>query len=218
MAQQLTKTKVIIFLGPPGAGKGSQALLVKEKLQLPHISTGDLLRSNIKLGTDLGVKAKTFMEKGALVPDDLIFAMLFERVAHADCSKGYILDGFPRNLDQAKELEKRLKNSEILAINLNVPDHFLVDRITKREICTECQAPHHPDSSPAKVAGKCNQCGGELYQRSDDRKDVVEERLKIYHEKTAPLIQFYQDQESLQRIDSTLSIEAVLLEILKILS
>ncbi|MDN3505745.1 MAG: adenylate kinase [Simkaniaceae bacterium] len=214
---QATQTQVVILLGPPGAGKGSQATYIKEKMELAHISTGDLLRENIKAGTDLGKKAKSFMDDGKLVPDNLIFDMLFARVEKADCKKGYILDGFPRNIAQAEELQKRLSDNDVMALNLATSDSAIVERITKREICKSCQTPYHQEFSPSKVQGKCDQCDGELYQRSDDTKEVVENRLKIYHEQTAPLVDFYNKQKVLKTIDSNKSKEEVTAQILKAL-
>ena len=214
---QALDTQVVILLGPPGAGKGSQAALIKEKLQIAHISTGDLLRDNIKMGTPLGAKVKSYMDEGQLVPDDLIFEMLFTRVEKVDCKKGYILDGFPRNLQQAETLQKRLAGYQVVAINLNIPDSAIIERITKRLICKSCQTPYHLVYSPPKVTGQCDRCQGELYHRSDDTAEVVENRLHVYHEQTAPLIGYYEKQKALHTIDSNTSKEAVLLEALKIL-
>ena len=215
---QATQTQVVILLGPPGAGKGSQATLIQEKKELAHISTGDLLRENIKQGTKLGKQAKIYMDAGRLVPDDLIFDMLFARVEKPDCKKGYILDGFPRNITQAEVLQKKLSDKhDLIAINLAVPDSILVERITKRLICKSCQTPYHIVYSPPKTSGTCDRCDGQLYQRSDDTKEVIQNRLKVYHEQTAPLIDYYGKQKTLQTIDSNQSKEAITLEILKIL-
>lgn len=215
---QATQTQVIILLGPPGAGKGSQAALIKDKMEIAHISTGDLLRENIKQGTDLGAKAKSYMDAGQLVPDNLIFDMLFARVEKPDCQKGYILDGFPRNIAQAETLQKRLTDThQVTAISLDIPDSAIVDRITKRQICKSCQTPYHLVHSAPTVAGICDKCGGTLYQRSDDTKEVVEERLKVYHDQTAPLIDFYRKQNALHSVDSSAPKEAVLEQVLTIL-
>lgn len=212
---QATQTQVIILLGPPGSGKGSQASIIKEKLDVAHISTGDLLRENIKQKTELGKQAKGYMDQGQLVPDDLIFDMLFARVAKKDCEKGYILDGFPRNLAQAEALQKRLGDQHsIRAVNLEIADEAIVERITKRLICKNCQTPYHTTFSPPKVEGKCDQCQGELYHRSDDTKEVVENRLKVYHLQTAPLIEYYQKQNHLTTVNSDRSKETVTREIL----
>jgi adenylate kinase len=213
---QATQSQVVILLGPPGAGKGSQAKFIQEKMDLPHISTGDLFRENIKQGTELGKKAKAYIDAGELSPDELVFDMLFDRVAKADCKKGYILDGFPRNLAQAEVLQKRLSSDhDVIALNLSVPDSVIVERITKREICKSCQTPYHQVFSPPKETGKCDECGGELYQRSDDTKEVVESRLKVYHEQTAPLIAFYESKGNLQTVDSNRSKQEITKEILE---
>lgn len=214
---QAAQTQVLILLGPPGAGKGSQASLIKEKMEIAHISTGDLLRENIKQGTDLGQKAKTFMDAGQLVPDELIFDMLFARVEQPDCQKGYILDGFPRNLSQAEALQRRLNETQVTAISLSIPDSEIVDRITKRQICKSCQTPYHLINSRPQKEGVCDKCGGALYQRSDDTKEVVEERLRVYHAQTAPLIEYYGKQKTLHTVDSTAPKETVMKQILNVL-
>lgn len=195
--------QVIILLGPPGAGKGSQAAYITKSHGLAHISTGDLLRENTKEGTELGKIAKTYMDKGALVPDDLILNMLFERVSRDDCKKGFILDGFPRTVAQAKELDARLGvDQNLLAINFHVPDSVLFDRICGRLICKECGKPYHLTYSPPKETGKCDSCKGELYQRSDDSKEVLTNRLDVYKKQTEPLIAFYEKKGALHTIAS----------------
>lgn len=214
---QATQTQVVILLGPPGAGKGSQAAFIKEKVEMPHISTGDLLRENLKNGTELGKKAQKYMDEGQLVPDELIFDMLFARVEKPDCKKGYILDGFPRNIPQAEALQKRLSDTQLVAINLDVPDKEIIERITKRQICRSCQMPYHLVFSPPKNSGKCDKCKGELYQRSDDTKEVVENRLKVYHEQTAPLVDFYKKQKNLHVISGQHTPADTSAKILKIL-
>lgn len=216
---QATQTQVVILLGPPGAGKGSAATLLKDKMELAHISTGDLLRQNIKNGTQLGEKAKSYMDAGDLVPDELIFSMLFERVDAPDCEKGYLLDGFPRTIEQAETLQKRLAGrAQVKAVSLEVPDSALVERITKRQVCRDCQTPYHLTFSPPKTKGKCDRCPGELYQRSDDTETVVKSRLKIYHEKTAPLIDYYREQKALQTVDASLPPNEVLSQITALLT
>lgn len=212
--KQLTKVQVYILLGPPGAGKGSQATLLKEELGIAHISTGDLLRENIKGGTPLGIQAKGYMDEGLLVPDHLIFDMLFARVAKPDCKRGYMLDGFPRNVLQAEELSKRLTETSVEAICFQIEDGEIVERITKRQICKECQAPYHSEFSPSQDGKTCDLCGGVLYQRSDDTKEVVEKRLSVYHEQTEPLIAFYREKGLLKTVDASLRKEAVLTEVL----
>ncbi len=219
----MSKTLVIILLGPPGAGKGSQAALIREKMQpkkiLGHISTGDLLRDNIKRGTSLGQKSKAFIDAGRLVPDDLILDMLFERVREEDCKEGYILDGFPRTLAQAEAFDERLgSHSKVIALNLEISDHEILKRLTKRLICEQCQRPYHLIFSPPKKAGICDVCGGKLYQRSDDTEEVVKKRLEVYHQQTKPLIQYYKDKKMLHSIDATVSKEAVLNRLMNVLT
>lgn len=215
---QATQTQVVILLGPPGAGKGSQAAFLKETLHVPHISTGDLLRNHIKNQTELGKKAKSYIDAGKLGPDELIFSMLFERVAAPDCEKGYILDGFPRNLEQAKTFQKQLNDEvSVVAINLAVPDSILIDRIVNRQICQECQAPYHLTFSPPKVKGVCDVCKGTLYHRSDDTKEIVQNRLKVYHEQTAPLIDYYANQGKLHMIDGNKPKEQVVAQLTQLL-
>lgn len=215
---QATQTQVVILLGPPGAGKGSQAAFLKETLHVPHISTGDLLRNHIKNQTELGKKAKSYIDAGKLGPDELIFSMLFERVAAPDCEKGYILDGFPRNLEQAKTFQKQLSDEvNVVAINLAVPDSILIDRIVNRQICQECQTPYHLTFSPPKVNGVCDVCQGKLYHRSDDTKEIVQNRLKVYHEQTAPLIDYYAKQEKLHIIDGNKPKEQVVAQLTQLL-
>lgn len=207
---------VVILLGPPGAGKGTQAVDLSKKLQLPHISTGDLFRENLSKNTELGKKAKTFMEKGQLVPDDIVLDMLFERISQKDCLGGYILDGFPRTLEQAKALDNRLKNKvKLLTLNLEIPDSELVDRISSRLVCKNCSAPFNKKFLPPKTPNVCDHCKGELYQRKDDTPEVVLERLKVYHKQTEPLISYYKNSsKSFFDVHSTESKEKVFQNIL----
>lgn len=210
-------TNVVILLGPPGSGKGSQAILLKENLKLPHISTGDLLRQNIADGTQLGSEAKSFMEKGDLVPDELIIDMLLARVSEADCEKGYILDGFPRTLKQAEAFGVRLgKDISVKAINFELDDATILERISGRVICRLCQAPYNP-TYPPKVEGKCDVCSGELIQRKDDTVQVIKSRLQVYHTQTAPLIAYYQEKSHLHTIDCRKNKEEIYKQILSIL-
>lgn len=186
------KPLVVVLLGPPGAGKGTHAVELSKKLNLPHISTGDLFRENLKNKTPLGDKAKSYMDKGQLVPDQLVLDMLFDRISQKDCASGYILDGFPRTIDQAKAFDERIdKKANALTINLNIEDKPLVERITGRVVCKNCGTPFHTKFLPPKKAGVCDNCQGELYQRKDDTAEVVKERLKVYHDQTEPLITFY---------------------------
>ena len=191
------KPMVVILLGPPGAGKGTHAVELSKTFKLPHISTGDLFRENINNKTSLGEKAKTYIEKGQLVPDELVLEMLFDRISKNDCASGYILDGFPRTLEQAKAFEERQdKNIKALTINLDIDDKPLVERITGRIVCKNCGTPFHTKFLPPKKAGVCDNCQGELYQRKDDTEEVVKERLKVYHDQTQPLIAFYKSKAS----------------------
>jgi adenylate kinase len=189
-----SKPLVIILLGPPGAGKGTHAVELSRKLNIPHISTGDLFRENLSNKTDLGLKAKSFMEKGQLVPDEIVNEMLNDRISKNDCKNGYILDGYPRTLEQAKSLEKVVSKTKIVAINLNINDKPLVERITGRLMCKNCGSPFHKKFLPPKKEGICDYCQGELYQRKDDTEEVVKERLKVYHEQTQPLINYYKEK------------------------
>lgn len=214
MALQTIQMQVIILLGPPGAGKGSQALRIREKLGIAHISTGELLRNHIGAESALGRRAKEYIEMGQLVPDSLIFDMLFTRIAEPDCQQGYLLDGFPRNLAQAQELQERLKGHPAVAINLRLDDSTIVERITKRLICKGCQTPHHLIYSPPKTAGKCDKCGQALYQRSDDTREVVEARLKVYREETAPLSVYYRELGAFHEIDGARSQREVFQDIM----
>lgn len=194
---------VVILLGPPGSGKGTQAVEIAKKLSLPHISTGDLFRENIQNNTALGQKAKSYIDKGNLVPDEIVLDMLFDRLNKNDCKKGYILDGFPRTLAQAEALEPKLKTVHYITINLDVKDDVLVDRISKRLICKECKTPYHEINMPPKVPGICDKCGGKLYHRDDDNAEVVKSRLDVYHKQSEPLIEYYKKQNHLVNVDAS---------------
>ena len=193
---------VVILLGAPGAGKGTQAARLAQARSLPHVSTGDLLRDNKARGTPLGLQAKGYMDKGELVPDGLVLDMLAARVAAPDCREGYVLDGFPRTEVQARALEQRLKPSDqVLVVDLEVADETIVERAAGRLSCPKCGRVYHLKNQPPKQAGKCDACGSALVQRSDDAPAVVRERLRVYHEKTAPLARFYQERGRLTAID-----------------
>lgn len=210
-----SKSLVLILLGAPGSGKGTQAAMLKDKLHLPHISTGDLLRDHIRRGTELGKKAQVFMDKGQLVPDNLVLDMLFERVSLKDCAQGYILDGFPRTLTQALALQERLKGQPVpVVVNLDISDAKVMERLTNRVSCEKCGTPYHLISSPPKKAGICDKDGGKLIQRADDTEVVITKRLKVYHEQTAPLIDFYTKQKMLHTVSCDNSKEKVFSEVM----
>lgn len=191
---------VVVLLGAPGAGKGTQARRLAEGLGLPHISTGDLFRANLSSGTELGQKAKGYMESGKLVPDDLVIDMLFDRVAQADCADGYLLDGFPRTVAQAESLNSRLGQTP-LALDIHVDDEKIVERVSGRVTCKDCGNIQHLTFSPPREEGKCDLCGGELTTRKDDNPDAVRVRLVEYHEKTAPVAGFYRSAGTLHQVD-----------------
>jgi len=198
----LSASQVIILLGPPGAGKGTHAVPLSNKLKLPHISTGDLFRSHLKNKTELGIKAKKYIDNGELVPDELVLDILQERISQPDCKEGYILDGFPRTYAQAKSLEKRLdKEDSLKVIYLRAPDSILVDRITGRLSCSSCGAVFHKTFSPSKNSLECDNCQGKLIQRKDDTEEVVKKRLVVYHTETKPLIEYYKSSDSLFEVD-----------------
>ena len=187
----------IIMLGAPGAGKGSQASRIATEYQLPHISTGDIFRANLKEETELGKKAKSFMDKGELVPDDITIAMLLERIHKEDCKNGYILDGFPRTIPQAEALKEALakKNEKIdLALDVEATDELIIKRMAGRRTCPNCSAIYHIETLKPKKEGICDLCGSELIQRKDDNEETVKNRLKIYHEMTEPLISYYKKE------------------------
>ncbi len=210
----------IIMLGAPGAGKGTQAKMIADKYDVPHISTGDIFRANIKNGTELGVEAKKYMDQGMLVPDELTVKILLDRVSQPDCTKGYVLDGFPRTIPQAEVLEKALNeiNDHIdYAIDVNVPDENIVRRMSGRRACLSCGATFHIVHVPPKTEGICDRCGKELILRDDDKPETVEKRLAVYHEQTQPLIEFYSAKGILRTVDGTVDMMDVFEEITKIL-
>lgn len=209
-SQEIEKPLVVILLGPPGSGKGTQAVRVSKALGIPHISTGDLFRENIKNGTDLGKKAKEYVDSGKLAPDDLVIDMLFNRVSQPDAKKGYLLDGFPRTIAQAKSLQKKLDDRvNLIVLSLDVDDEVLVKRITGRLVCQKCGHIHHTQFSPPHSPETCDLCQGLLKQRSDDTEKVVRDRLVVYHEQTKPLINFYKDSSRFYLINGDRSPESV---------
>lgn len=215
-AKEKEKPLVLILLGPPGSGKGTQAALLREKLKTPHISTGDILRDHIRRSTELGKQAKEYIDKGQLVPDPLIMDLLFSRVAEKDCINGYILDGFPRTLAQAESLQAHLKHERVFIINLDIKDEEVIERLTKRLTCQQCGTPYHLIYTPPRAEGLCDKCGGILVQRTDDTKEVIAQRLKVYHMQTSPLIQYYFTLKLLHTVNCLQPREKICLEILKI--
>jgi adenylate kinase len=194
----------IVLLGPPGAGKGTQAKILAEKLAVPHISTGDLLRENVKNNTSLGKEAKDYMERGLLVPDTLVARMLTERIQQQDTKKGFILDGYPRNLSQAETLDSILKpkNMDIdFVVYLDTDEDTIIQRLSGRLVCSSCGANYHIKNMPAKVKGVCDKCSGKLFQRSDDKEDTVRNRLQVYKKEVSSLVDYYEAGHKLHRLD-----------------
>jgi adenylate kinase len=206
----------LIFLGPPGAGKGTQADKLSSMMDIPHISTGDIFRNAIKTGTPLGLKAKSFMDKGLLVPDDIVVGIVEERLKMPDCEKGFILDGFPRTVPQAEALDNVLKatNTNLYAvINVEVSEDELIERLTGRRICGKCGATYHMKFNPPKDTAKCDECDGELVQRDDDKLETVKKRLNVYDQQTQPLIDYYKNTGLLKTVNGEKDIEQVFQDI-----
>ncbi|GAV25953.1 adenylate kinase [Carboxydothermus islandicus] len=202
----------LLIMGPPGAGKGTQAEKIVKEFGITHISTGDMFRAALKNQTPLGLKAKEYMDKGELVPDEIVIAMVEERISAPDCAKGFLLDGFPRTIPQAEALDKKLSEMGITldgVINIEVPREELIERLTGRRVCRQCGATYHVKFNPPKVEGVCDACSGELYQRSDDSLETVSNRLDVYEAQTAPLKEYYAKTGLLKNIDGTKSIEEV---------
>jgi len=207
----------LVLLGPPGAGKGTQAKRLAERLALAHISTGDILRQNVKDGTELGKQAKGIMEKGLLVPDDLVASMLDRRLNQPDIKKGFILDGYPRNLAQAKTLDEVLKRKNIgveLVVYLDTSDQVVVKRLTGRLVCSKCGANFHTVNMPPKIKGVCDNCRGALYQRSDDNEETVLKRLQVYKNEVASLVDYYRQAGKLRTLNADLDAQVVLEQII----
>lgn len=210
----------IIMLGAPGAGKGTQAKKIAAKYGIPHISTGDIFRANIKNGTELGKKAKTYMDQGLLVPDELVVDLVVDRVNQDDCKNGYVLDGFPRTIPQAEALTEALAKmgqKVDYAIDVDVPDENIVRRMGGRRACVGCGATYHVEYAPTKKEGICDVCGGELILRDDDKPETVQKRLDVYHEQTQPLIDYYTKAGILRTVDGTVDIDDVFQAIVDIL-
>lgn len=210
----------IIMLGAPGAGKGTQAKMIAEKYSIPHISTGDIFRANIKNGTELGKEAKKYMDQGLLVPDELTVKILLDRVAQPDCVNGYVLDGFPRTIPQAEVLDKALNelgDKIDYAINVEVPDENIIRRMGGRRACLSCGATYHIEHIPPKQEGICDTCGKELVLRDDDKPETVKNRLEVYHNQTQPLIEFYNAKGVLKNVDGTVDMKDVFAAITEIL-
>lgn len=202
----------IIMLGAPGAGKGTQAKMIADKYSIPHISTGDIFRANIKNNTELGQKAKTYMDQGLLVPDELVVDLIMDRFKEADCRDGYVLDGFPRTIPQAEALDNALNaigEKVDFAINVEVPDENIVTRMSGRRACVGCGATYHIVYNPAKTENVCDRCGKELILRDDDKPETVQKRLSVYHEQTQPLIQYYEKKGVMKEVDGTVDMNDV---------
>lgn len=210
----------IIMLGAPGAGKGTQAKKIAAKYEIPHISTGDIFRANIKEGTELGTKAKAFMDRGELVPDELTCDLVVDRISKPDAANGYVLDGFPRTIPQAEALTRALKErGEAIdfAVNVEVPDENIVRRMGGRRACLKCGATYHVEYNPPKQENICDVCQGELVLRDDDQPETVQKRLSVYHAQTQPLIEYYQAEGVLAEVDGTQDIDVVFRNITEIL-
>lgn len=210
----------IIMLGAPGAGKGTQAKQIADKYSIPHISTGDIFRANLKAGTELGKKAKEYMDQGLLVPDELTCDLVMDRIAQDDCKNGFVLDGFPRTIPQAEALDAALTkiNQKMdYAIDVDVPDDNIINRMSGRRACLNCGATYHIVSIPTKVEGVCDRCGNPVVLRDDDQPETVKKRLNVYHEQTQPLIDYYQKQGILKSVDGTQPMEEVFNSIVGIL-
>ncbi|NLL81200.1 MAG: adenylate kinase [Tissierellia bacterium] len=202
----------LILLGPPGAGKGTQASAIVKKYNIPHISTGDIFRSNIKEGTELGMKAKGYMDKGLLVPDEVVVSIVKDRLTHDDCANGFLLDGFPRTVNQAEALDAELSSMGLKldrVINIEADSSILIERAIGRRICKECGATYHIKFNPPKVEGICDNDGSSLYQRDDDIEETVATRINVYLEQTQPLIDYYKEKKLILNIDGTESIDDI---------
>jgi adenylate kinase len=208
----------LILLGPPGAGKGTQAKMLKEKFSIPQISTGDILRQAVKDNAELGIKARSFMDVGQLVPDDVVIGLITERIKQADCETGFILDGFPRTIVQAEKLTETLNKMSLVidtVVDLEVNADEVISRLAGRSTCSDCGGMFHDESCPPKVEGVCDVCGGALAQRRDDNKKTILKRLDVYQESTAPLKQFYKKEGSLKTVAARGSVEEIFTRVLE---
>jgi adenylate kinase len=206
----------LVLLGGPGAGKGTQAVMIAKKYDIPHISTGDIFRSNIKNGTTLGIKVKEYLDSGALVPDSLTVEIVRDRLSQSDCGNGFVLDGFPRTIPQAEYLETALEDmctSLDMVVNIAVPDDMIVKRISGRRVCAACNAGYHIVSSPSSKPGICDTCGAELIQRVDDKEETVLNRLETYHRQTEPLIKFYEEKGKLKTVSGEGTIDDTFVQV-----
>jgi adenylate kinase len=211
----------IIMLGAPGAGKGTQADILSQEMNLPHIASGDLFRQALEKRTGVGLLAKSHMDKGGLVPDEITIKMILERIDQPDCASGCLFDGFPRTLQQAKALDKALRGQGRTidkATYIEVPDEELVKRLSGRWLCRACQTPYHITNSPPETPGKCDRCGGELYQRSDDREETVKERLSVFLAQTVPILDYYEKQGKLIRVNGNMEMQGVARQIISALT
>jgi len=211
----------IVMLGAPGAGKGTQADILSQEMNLPHIASGDLFRQALEKRTDVGLSAKGYMDKGELVPDEITTKMILERIDQPDCASGCLFDGFPRTLQQAKALDKALRGQGRTidkATYIEVPDEELVKRLSGRWLCRACQTPYHITNSPPETPGKCDRCGGELYQRSDDREETVKERLSVFLAQTVPILDYYEKQGKLIRVNGNMEMQGVARQIISALT
>jgi adenylate kinase len=211
--------KAIIILGPPGAGKGTQARMMGESLSLAHISTGDILRTAVKNETDLGKKAKKYMESGTLVPDEVVDEIIIERIKEKDCSLGFILDGYPRTIPQAEHLQLSFEREgiDILTVGIHVRDEVLLQRLATRWTCPKCSKTFNKSLNPGSASGLCNECGSRLIQRKDDAIEVISERLHVYRDMTKPLIKFYKDQRKYVEVDGEKTVEQIFSTIISII-
>ena len=205
----------LILLGAPGAGKGTQAAVISERLNIPQISTGNIIREALRSGTEMGLKAKSFIDSGKLVPDEVVIGIIQERLSNDDCKNGFILDGFPRTIPQAEALDKMGVNIEYV-VDIEVSDERIINRLSGRRVCEECGRPYHLVNLKPKQEGVCDACGGTLVQRKDDHIDTIKNRLEIYHKETEPLVEYYKNQGKLQTVHGSDKVEDTMADMMKI--